>query len=239
MKVVRVHNPNGLLATKRKVKTMAKRKAATGRRKTRKRTTAANPRKRRSSTRARRRNPGIVRRRRHSRATANPRRRHSRRRRNPSAMHVGQVLKNVLYGTAGAIATRVASGLAMGFIPGALSSNQLAEPVTQAVIAVTVVRWAGKKFLGQAQGDTMALGGLISAGLNAADKFLPNIQGQLSGIIRAPVQIAPGAAIPMVGAGAPAAALAGYAGYADVEDVPGFAGYADVEDIETGAFNNY
>jgi hypothetical protein len=99
------------------------------------------------------------------------------------------------------------------------------------------VRWAGSKFLGGPQGDMMMLGGLISAGLSLADRFLPNIQGQLTGIIRAPVAVAPQAAIPE---GAtmtqPQGALAGYS---DVYDVPGFAGFADVEDVNTGAFNNY
>lgn len=142
----------------------------------------------------------------------------------------------MVYGAGGAILTRVGSSLVSGFVPGAISQSSFGEPLTQAVIAVTAVRWAGKKFLGQQQGDTMMLGGLISAGLSAADRFLPNIQGQLTGIIRAPVMVAPQAAIPVVGEGQPVAALGGYA---DVYDVPGFAGFADVEDIDTGVFNNY
>jgi len=142
---------------------------------------------------------------------------------------IGAIFKNMVYGAGGAIATRTAAGLALGFVPGALTGTPFTEPVLQALIAVTAVRWAGKKFLGQAQGDIMMLGGLISAGLNAADKFLPNIQGQLTNIVRAPVVVAPVAGVP----------VPGLSGYADVEDVPGFSGFADVEDVDTGAFNNY
>jgi hypothetical protein len=236
MKVVRVHNPNGLGSrkTKRKVKTMAKRRtvrrAATGRRRATR--TAANPRRRRHS---RRRNPGIVRRRRRSVARATNPRRH-RRRRNPSAANIGAIFKNMVYGAGGAILTRVGYGLASGFIPGNLSASPFAEPVGQALIATTAVRWIGAKFLGKPQGDTMMLGGLISAGLSAADRFLPNVQGQLTSIIRAPVAVAPQAAIPVIGEGQPAAALNGMS---DVYDVPGFAGFADVEDIDVGMFNTY
>lgn len=142
----------------------------------------------------------------------------------------------MIYGAGGAIATRVGASLVSGFVPGVISQSSFGEPLTQVVIAVTAVRWAGKKFLGQQQGDIMMLGGLISAGLSAADRFLPNIQGQLTSIVRAPVQLAPTAAIPVVGEGQPAAALNGYH---DVYDVPGFAGFADVEDIDVGAFNVY
>lgn len=209
-----------------------KRKAATGRRRsnTRKRAAATNPRRRRHSRR--RSNPTGVRRRRRS-VAANPRRRRHARRRNPSAANIGAIFKSMVYGAGGAILTRVGSSLAMGFVPGSLQGSSFAEPGLQALIAVTAVRWAGKKFLGQQQGDTMMLGGLISAGLSAADKFLPNIQGQLTSIVRAPVQVAPTAAIPLVGDGGAGG------GMADVYDVPGFAGFADVEDIDTGAFNNY
>lgn len=146
----------------------------------------------------------------------------------------------MVYGAGGAIGTRVISGLAMGFIPGSLTSFSLAEPALQAVVAVTAVRMLGSRFLGKPQGDIMMLGGLISAGLGLADKFLPNIQGQLTGMInRAPVVVAPGA-------GAPAQALGGYGNYRDVEDInyqaEGFGAlgmFADVEDVDTGAFNNY
>lgn len=142
----------------------------------------------------------------------------------------------MVYGAGGAILTRTASSIAMGFVPSALTGSSFAEPALQAIIAVTAVRWAGGKFLGKPQGDTMMLGGLISAGLNAADKFLPDIQGQLTGILRAPVMVAP-----QVGAGMPAAALAGFR---DVEDISyqaeGFGGvFGDVEDVDVGAFNNY
>lgn len=236
MKVVRVHNPSGLMATKTKgQKTMAtrKRKATTGRRRSntrRRATTTTNPRRRRHARR--RSNPTGYRRRRRS-VTANPHRRRHSRRRNPSAANIGQIFKSMVYGAGGAILTRVGSSVAMGFVPSALTSSSFAEPALQAVIAVTAVRWAGKKFLGPQQGDTMMLGGLISAGLSAADKFLPNIQGQLTSIVRAPVQVAPTAAIPLVGDGG------GAPNMGDVYDVPGFAGMADVEDIDTGMFNTY
>jgi len=198
---------------------------------TRRRTVRAravtNPRRRRSR---RRHNPSrIVARRRTRRLAVNPRRRrrrHFSRRRNPSALRVGQILKDMIYGAGGAILTRTGSSLAMGFVPGSLTANPLAGPALQAVIAVTAVRWAGKKFLGQTQGDIMMLGGLISAGLDAADKFLPNIQGQLTGIIRAPVQVA-----------APIQAATGDQGaLGDVYDVPGF---ADVEDVQLSDFGSY
>jgi hypothetical protein len=143
----------------------------------------------------------------------------------------------MVYGAGGAIFTRVGSSLVSGFVPGAISGSSFGEPLIQAAVAVTAVRWVGKKFLGQQQGDIMMLGGLISAGLAAADRFLPNIQGQLTGIIRAPVAVAPGAGMPVVvGEGQPAAALNGFS---DVYDVPGFAGFADVEDIDVGMFNQY
>ncbi len=226
MKVVRVHNPNGLMATKLKGrKTMATRKRKTVTRRHHRRARAAvNPRRRRSH--ARRRNPGIVRRRRRSVAATNPRHRHHRRRRNPSALRVGQILKDMIYGAGGAILTRTAASIAGGFIPSAFAGNAFAGPVLQAGLAVTLVRWSGKKFLGQSQGDIMMLGGLISAGLDAADKFLPNIQGQLTGILRAPVQIAPTVA----------AQQAALAGYSDVEEVQGF---ADVEDVQLSEFGSY
>lgn len=233
MKVVRVYNPSGLMATKkRKVKTMAKRKrkaAATGtrRRTTRKRTATVNPRRRRHRRRS---NPGIVRRRTRRTVAVNPRRWRHHRRRNPSAAGIGQIFKNMVYGAGGAILTRVGEGLVSGFIPASLAGSSFAKPVVQAIIAVIPVRMAGTKFLGKPQGDIMMLGGLISAGLAAADAFLPNIQGQLTSIVRAPVQIAP--VVPQA-----------LAGFRDVEDVnyqaEGFGHFADVEDVDTGMFNNY
>lgn len=216
----------------------AKRKRATGRRRT-SREAAANPRRRRHSRR--RNNPGIVRRRRRAAAAVNPRRRRHARQRNPSAANIGAIIKNMAYGSGGAILTRVGSSLVGSFVPASLSQSAFAEPTLQAIIAVTAVRMLGGKFLGKPQGDVMMLGGLISAGLNAADRFLPNIQGQLTGMIRAPVAVAPGV---MVGAGAPAAALAGFRGYADVEDInyqaEGFGNpFGDVEDVQVSEFNSY
>ncbi len=149
--------------------------------------------------------------------------------------NIGSIFKQMVYGAGGAILTRTGASLAMGFIPGSLTSNQFAEPIVQAAVAVGVGKLGGK-FLGKPQGDLMMVGGLISAGLKLADQFLPNIQGQLTGIIRAPVNVAP-----QVGAGMPAAALAGFR---DVEDInyqaEGFGNlFGDVEDVDTGAFNNY
>src|SRR5262245_50839060 len=135
MKVVRVHNPNGLLATKKKGrKTMARRKtrrAATGRRRT-SRARAANPRRRRHSRR--RSNP--VRRRRRS-YTANPRRRRHARRRNPSAANIGAIFKSMVYGAGGAILTRVGASVVSGFVPSVIGQASFGEPLIQAVIAVT------------------------------------------------------------------------------------------------------
>lgn len=187
-----------------------------------------NPRRRR---RSRRRNPTvIVARRRHSRrvSAAGPRkRRHARRRSNPSAFKVGQILKDMIYGAGGAIATRTIASIGAGFVPGGLMNNALAPAALQAVIAVTLIRWGGKKFLGQTQGDIMMAGGLISAGLALADQFLPNIQGQITGgvggILRAPVSVAPGVQQQQ-------------AALADVYDVPGF---ADVYDVQESAFNQF
>lgn len=216
------------MVAKRKVKAMAKRrKRRTTTRRRRVHARAANPRRRRRHTR--RRNPVIVARstRRHTRR----RRRHHGRRRNPSALRIGQIAKDMIYGAGGAILTRTGTSLVIGFVPGALSSSPFVEPIAQAVVASTAVRWAGKKFLGQSQGDIMMLGGLISAGLSFADKFLPNIQGQLTGILRAPVALAPGAAVPVSGAG-----------LGDVYDVnmvdAGFGSpLSDVEDVMLEQFN--
>lgn len=227
MKIVRVHNPSGLRTTKRKVKTMARRRrrSTTKRRRRTTRAVAVNPRRRRRHTRRRR----IVAR------AINParrtrRRRHARRR-NPSAIHVGQIFKNIVYGTGGAIATRTLASLASGFVPGAFAGNQLTGPLLQIALAATVVRWGGKKFLGQQQGDALMFGGFISAGLALADQYLPNVQNQLSGIFSHPVSVAPGVA---------PAGLSGYGAYGDVEEVHGFAGgLGDVEDVMVNEFGSY
>lgn len=235
MKIVRVHNPSRLTATKRR----SKKTMATRRRKRRRSASVGRPRRvshkavnpRRRRRRSRRRNPTVIVARRRSRravsAAPRRRRRHSRRRSNPSALHVGQILKNILYGTGGAIATRTAASLAQGFVPGAFAGNPLTGPVLQAVLAATLIRWGGGKFLGKSQGDVMMFGGFISAGLEAADKFLPNIQNQITGIVRAPVSVAPG-----VG-------QAQLAGMNDVYDVSSFDGLNDVYDVEQAAFNQF
>lgn len=211
-----------------------RRRKTTVRRRSTRRAVAANPRRRRRRH-SRRRNPVIVaratrRRRRHT-AAANPRRRrrHSRRFRNPSGLRVGQIFKDMIYGAGGAILTRTGTAVLSGFVPGAFASSPFIDPALQAVVAVTLVRWAGKRFMGQAQGDIMMLGGLISAGLSAADKFLPNIQGQLTNIVRAPIQTAPQAAIPVQGGG-----------LGDVYDVDmqaaGFGRLGDVYDVDQEVF---
>lgn len=198
---------------------------------------AANPRRRRR-VRRRRHNPAIVMRRRHR--THHRRRRHSiRRRRNPSAMRIGQVLKDALYGTAGAIATRSASALAQGFIPSAFAGFPLAEPLLQAFLAATVVRWAGKKFLGGPQGEIMAIGGYISAGLSAADKLIPGAQSSIVNIFNRPLA-------PAAQAQLPGAVNAG-TGLSDVYDVDmqaaGFGnvpfGLGDVYDVQLDQFGGY
>lgn len=231
MKLVRVHNPRGLKATKRKVnKTMATKRKSNKRR--RKVTVRVTNRKRRISRRrnpatvmARRSNPGAVARR------SNPRRqrRGFGRRRNPSAASIGAMLKTAGYGAAGAIFTRVGSGLAQGFVPGAISGSPFIGPVLQAAIAVFAVGPLGSKFFGSAQGEAMKVGGLISAGLAAVDTFLPNAQGMLSNVIRVPVQVAPGA-------GGGAQVVIPGNGMGDVEELPldAFAGLADVEELNPG-----
>lgn len=107
----------------------------------------------------------------------------------------------MIYGAGGAILTRTGTALVSGFVPGAFAGSPFVDPLLQAAVAAVPVRWLGRKFLGQTQGDIMMLGGLISAGLSLADKFLPNIQGQLTSIVRAPIQVAPQAAIPVQGGG--------------------------------------
>lgn len=224
MRIVRVHNPSGLRTTKvrKGKKTMAarrRRKAGTTTRRRRRRTVAINPRRRRHSRR-RRHNP-VVLHRRHSRR----RRRGGFRRRNPSALRVGQIAKDMIYGAGGAILTRSVTSIVSGFVPAAFGGSPFIEPVLQAAAAATVVRWAGKKFLGSAQGDIMMLGGLISAGLSLADRFVPNLQGQLTSIVRMPVAAAPGAG-----------QVGGAQALSDVEDVDlvasGFGGFGDVEDVD-------
>ena len=210
-----------------------KRRTTTVRRRRRTTARAANPRRHRRSRR-RRSNPSafVARRRTRRAAASNPHRRrrrrhHSRRRRNPSALRVGQILKDMIYGAGGAILTRTLTSVAQGFVPGMLAGSPFTGPVLQAVVAAVPVRWAGKKFLGQTQGDIMMLGGLISAGLAAADQFLPNIQGQLTGMInRTPVQVA---------------AAPGQIGMSDVYDVGSapYPGFADVEEVQLGEFGAY
>ncbi len=233
MRVVRVHNPSSLRATRKGKKTMA----ATKRKRhvTRRRHRASNPHKRRHRRRA-----VANTRRRHNPAGQVTRRRHHRRRHNPSALRVGEIIKDAIYGAGGAVLTRVGAGAIQGFLPGVFTTSSLAAPIAQAGIAVIPVRWLGKKFLGQRQGDLMMLGGLVSAGLALADVYLPNIQSQLAGFL--PVSFAPQAALPPAvqaqiaqGAAQGAAQAAAMAGYGDVEDVDMIdAGFGDVEELPNG-----
>lgn len=242
MKLVRVHNPGRIVVARKRKGT--KKMAARRRLKRRGRSSydtarvararasrASNPRRRRRHSR--RRNPTIVARttrRRHARATNPRRRRRHSRRRNPSALRIGQIAKDMIYGAGGAILTRTGTSLISGFVPGALTGSPFVDPVLQAAVAVIPVRWLGKRFLGQTQGDIMMLGGLISAGLSFADKFLPNIQGQLTSVIRTPIQTAPQAAIQPVNG----------AGLGDVYDVDmtaaGFGALGDVYDVDNEMF---
>ena len=205
------------MATKRRRKSNRRRSSAPR---------AANPRRRRR--RSRRHNPVARRARRASAVNPRRRRRHARRR-NPGAMRIGEVLKDMVYGAGGAIATRVISSVVTGFVPAALTGSKLTAPGIQAAVAVVPVRWLGKKFLGPKQGDMLMIGGLISAGLALADAYLPGVQDQLTGVLRAPLQFAQ----PVVVAPAGNTAVAGYR---DVEEVPDsvFAGMRDVEDIPAG-----
>jgi len=205
MKLVRVHNPGRIKVAKTKgtKKMAARRRRTTSRRRRIVRARATNPHRRRRRH-SRRRNPSVfvARRRRSTRAATNPRRRrrHSRRR-NPSSLQIGQIIKDMAYGTAGALLTRTGTTLLSGFVPGAFSGSPFIDPALQALIAATAVRWGVGKVLGKTQGDIAMLGGFISAGLSFANKFLPNIEGQLTSIVRAPIQMAPQAQIPVQGAG--------------------------------------
>lgn len=204
------------MATKRRKRRTNRRVAA-----------ASNPRRRRRVRR--RRNPIVARSVTRRRVTSNPRRRRrSRRRSNPSMAGVGSMLKQMIYGAGGAIATRIGYGLTSQFVPAGLGSSRVAKPAIKAAIAAVPVRWAGGKFLGKQQGDLMMLGGLIDAGVDLVNAFLGDVEGQLTTIIRAPVQ--------QLSDGVPATS----AGMADVEDVPiyspAFAGLGDVEDVPQGIF---
>lgn len=243
MKIVRVHNPSGLRATKtrRRKNTMASRRRKNTRRRNTRARAAVNPRRRRR--RSRRRNPvTIVTRSR--RRTVNPRRRRRRgRRRNPSGIAIGGIFKDMVYGAGGAVLTRAISSVAEGFVPGQFMSSQLARPVVQAAAAVIPVRWIGKKFLGQAAADKLMIGGLISAGLALFDSYVPNAQSSLTNLLRAPLNLAPGlapatqAAVAQGAAQGAVNALNGYrGGVGDVYDVPDsvFAGFGDVEEVPSG-----
>ena len=208
------------MATRRRKRRVNRRPAAA----------ASNPRRRRRSYR-RSRNPVVARSVTRRRITSNPRRRRRARRRssNPSMAGVGSLLKQMIYGAGGAIVTRIGYGVASGFIPAGLGSSRVAKPAIKAAIAAVPVRWAGGKFLGKQQGDLMMLGGLIDAGVDLVNAFLGDVEGQLTTIIRAPVQqLSNGEGVTTV------------AGFADVEDVPigsaAFAGFGDVEDVPQGIF---
>lgn len=241
MKIVRIHNPTGLRATKRrrtKVATKRRRtrraKATTKRRRRNPSTVvarAANPRRRR-----RRRNPVTSVVARSASRVANPsrRRRRSRKRNpsrrfNPTAMKIGEIFKDMVYGAGGAVATRAISAAVQGFVPAGLASNPISRPILQALVAAFPVRMAAKKFLGQKASDIAMLGGLISAGLEAADVYFPGVQGSLTNILNfAPTPVAP------------AAQLGGFrGGIGDVYDVPNsvFQGLGDVEDVTPDAFS--
>jgi len=229
MKLVRVHNPSRIAVAKRRKGTkMAKRRRKTTRRR-RVSARAANPvRRRRRRRHSRRRNPIIVARSTRRRRHHTRRRRHSTRRRNPSALRLGQIAKDMIYGAGGAILTRTGAALVTGFVPGSLIAFPFADAVLEAVIAASAVRWGVSKFLGKPQGDIAMLGGLISAGLKAADRVLPNAQQSLIGSVRAPIQTAPQAAVPVQGGG-----------LGDVYDVDmqaagfgGFGALGDVYDVE-------
>jgi hypothetical protein len=143
-------------------------------------------------------------------------------------MRIGEILKDMIYGAGGAILTRVGSGAVAGFIPASFAGQSYTTPVLQAAIAVVPVHWLGRKFLGQKQADMMMLGGLISAGLAAADAYFPNVQSQLSSIIRFPVTTAQAALLP-------AAVPVTGSGLGDVYDVDMIqAGFGDVEEIPAG-----
>lgn len=203
---------------------MAKRKVNRRRR----RAVATNPRRRRH-VRRRRRNPVMARS--ITRRASNPRRhrrRHHRRRSNPSMAGVGSILRNAIYGAGGAVLGRVGYSLVSGFVPAGFGSSPFVKPLIKAGLGATVVKWAGTKFFGAAQGQMAALGCYVDAGLDLVNAFLPNAEGQITGIFRAPVQ----AALPP--------GQDTVSGFSDVEDVPlgspAFAGLGDVEDVPQGFF---
>ena len=129
------------------------------------------------------------------------------------------------YGAGGAILTRAGSSLVSGFVPGAFAGSPLIDPVLQAAVATFAVRPLVGRFLGKPQGEIAMLGGLISAGLSLADKYIPGIQNQLTSFVRAPVQIAPSGVTPVTGAG-----------MGDVYDVDmqaaGFGALGSLRDVE-------
>lgn len=223
MKLVRVHNPSRIAIAKKKGKKMAaRRRKKTTKRRRRVTRVTVNPRRRRRH--ARRRNPVIVAR------TVRRRRRFGRRRSNPSALRVGQLAKDAIYGAGGAILTRAGAQILTNFVPSVGSFSVYAEPVIQAAVAAVPVRMLGTKFLGKQQGDVMMIGGLISAGLALFDKVLPGVQQSIVGVASFnPIQPAPGAAIPVQGSG-----------LGDVYDVnlqeAGFGALGDVEDVDMMQF---
>ncbi len=115
---------------------MATRRRKTSRRRAR---AAVNPRRRRH-VRRRRHNPVALRSRRRS-VASNPRRRRHHRRRNPSGIRIGQIFKDMVYGAAGALLTRVVAGAAAGLIPGSFALSPLAGPVVQAAAAKRRAIW--------------------------------------------------------------------------------------------------
>ena len=131
------------------------------------------------------------------------------------------------YGAGGAVLTRAGTQIVSGFVPGMFAGSPFINPALQALLAVTAVRWGVTKVMGKSQGDIAMLGGLISSGLSLFDKVLPNLQGQLTSIVSAPIATAPQAAIPVQGSGLgdvydvdmTAAGFGGFSGYGDVYDV--------------------
>lgn len=136
----------------------------------------------------------------------------------------------MVYGAGGAILTRVGASAVAGFVPGTFANQPYTAPVLQAAVAIFGVKTLGRKFLGQAQGDMMMLGGLISAGLAAADSYFPNVQSSLSNVLRFP-SLAPQAQLP-------AAIPVSGSGLGDVYDVDMVAaGFGDVEEVPAGIWS--
>lgn len=97
---------------------------------------------------------------------------------NPMGGRIGSLMMDTLVGTIGAIAARGGTDLIQGLV--VLPDNKLARPVVTASLAVFVTGPLSKRLpmLGR-RSDLVTIGGLVAAGLEAADAFIPDVAGRL------------------------------------------------------------